>query len=181
MTWSYYPDGKLKSRVGRRRAGRQAAWSWSTTPTLRTPPPRAPGPRATSPASRATTTATHAGGTGTDAFTWTAEHPAGRHVQVFVRYPQVTGAATDAKYTVTHGGGSTREDGQPGPDANTGTWVSLGIVHLHRGRRQQGHAVPDQRRARCVADAVKLVRDNAGETDNEKKDLHLRATTPTAT
>ena len=58
-----------------------------------------------SAASRATTTGpTPPAGTGTDEFTWTLDVPADGTYTAYVKYPQVTGAATDAKYALTHGG-----------------------------------------------------------------------------
>lgn len=87
--------------------------------------------------------------------------------EVFVRYPQVSGAATDAKYTVNHSGGSVVKT--VNQTANTGTWVSLGSYSFAEGNSHRV-SLSDQAGGTVVADAVKLVRDNSGVVDDEKHD-----------
>jgi RHS repeat-associated protein len=107
-------------------------------------------------------------GSGAAQYNWQLNIPRDGSYEVFVYYPQVSGAATDAKFTVTHAGGSTVKT--VNQTANTGTWVSLGSYTFTEDAPQKV-TVTDQATGKVVADAVKLVRDSAGETDNEKKDF----------
>ncbi|MEV1143676.1 DNRLRE domain-containing protein [Micromonospora sp. NPDC049799] len=171
MTWSYFPDGKLASRTDDGvPAGKHVVlvdnsdfnnttaigtWTAATSATTKYGP----------------SYATRPAGTGTNAFTWQLNVPQAGTYEVFARYPQVSGAATDAKYTVKHGGGNTvRTVNQT---TGTGTWVSLGSYSFTEGN---SHAVSlsDQATGTVVADAVKVVRNNTGETDNEKVDYAYR-------
>ncbi|MFF2507816.1 DNRLRE domain-containing protein [Streptomyces sp. NPDC058067] len=166
MTWSYYPDGKLKSKsddgvpVGKSVVVADNSDSQNTSST---------GTWATGDISgqQGYNHRTHASGTGSDAFTWTLNVPQDGTYTAYVKYPKVTGAATGAKYTLTHGATSepavTKDQ-----NAGTGTWVSLGSYSLKQGNDttlkldQSGTGI-------AVADGVKLVRDNSGDTDTEKR------------
>jgi hypothetical protein len=55
---------------------------------------------------------THAVGSGTDAFTWTLNIPQDGKYTVYVKYPVISGAATNASFKVHYSGGS----------ATVGTW-----------------------------------------------------------
>ncbi|WP_433649917.1 DNRLRE domain-containing protein [Micromonospora zamorensis] len=171
MTWSYYPDGKLKSRgdngvpVGRQVVlvdnsdfnNTTATGTWAVAKS-------APNRYGTNYASRSA-------GTGANTFTWQLNVPQAGTYQVFARYPTVTGAATDAKYTVSHGAGNAVKSVNQA--ANAGTWVSLGSYSFTEGN---GHRVTlsDEATGTVVADAVKLVRNNTGEADDERHDYAYR-------
>jgi hypothetical protein len=64
---------------------------------------------------------THPAGTGGDSFTWNLDIPEDGTYQVFVRHPQVSGAATSAAYTVNHDGGSSTATVDQ--TTNAGGWV----------------------------------------------------------
>ncbi|MEV4481857.1 DNRLRE domain-containing protein [Micromonospora coxensis] len=171
MTWSYFPDGKLASRtddgvpVGKHvvlvdnsdfhNTTATGTWTAATSATGKYGP----------------NYATRPAGTGTNSFTWQLNVPQNGTYEVFARYPQVSGAATDAKYTVKHGGGNTTRT--VNQTTSTGTWVSLGSYSLTEGN---SHTVSlsDQATGTVVADAVKVVRDNTGETDDEKVNYAYR-------
>ncbi|NUP15658.1 MAG: DNRLRE domain-containing protein [Streptomyces sp.] len=166
MSWSYYPDGKLKSKsddgvpVGRSvvLADNSDTQSTSFTGTWTT---------GNVTGQQGYDHRTHAAGTGTDGYTWTLNIPKDGTYTAYVKYPQVTGATTTAKYTLTHGT-TTEPAVTRNQTTGAGTWVSLGTFPLKRDEStklrldQSGGGI-------AVADAVKLVRDNAGETDTEKK------------
>ncbi|WP_433363628.1 DNRLRE domain-containing protein [Actinoplanes sp. CA-142083] len=167
MSWTYYPDGKLRSRADDGvPVGKQVVLVENSdfNNTVATGVWPATGEGSAGYAS-------HAAGTGSNAFTWQLNIPQDGSYQVFVRYPQVSGAATDAKYTVTHGGGSVVKTVDQ--TTATGTWVSLGSYAFAEGNAQK-ISLSDQAGGTVVADAVKLVRDNAADTDNEKKDYTYR-------
>ncbi|MET7749730.1 DNRLRE domain-containing protein [Micromonospora sp. NPDC005367] len=165
MTWSYFPDGKLKSRtddgvpVGKQvvlvdnsdfnNTTATGTWTAETQATDK----------------YGHNYATRPAGTGTNTFTWQLNVPQSGTYEVFTRYPKVTGAATDATFTVNHDDGDTPKT--LNQTANTGTWVSLGSYSFTEGNTHNV-TLTDQAGGTVVADAVKLVRDNAGETDNEK-------------
>jgi RHS repeat-associated protein len=167
MTWQYHPDGKLKARadegvpVGKQVVLVDNSDSQNVTVT-------GSWPAATSASDRhGPDYATHPAGTGSSAFTWDLNIPQAGTYEVFVRYPSVSGAATDAEYTVTHAAGSTAATVDQ--TADQGTWVPLGSFALTEGNT---HSVTlsDQAGGTVVADAVKLVRSNSGETDAENHD-----------
>ncbi|MEV4755359.1 DNRLRE domain-containing protein [Micromonospora sp. NPDC049559] len=171
MTWSYFPDGKLATRaddgvpVGQQvvlvdNSDFNNTTATGTWPTANTATGR-----------YGTNYATHAAGTGANTHTWQLNVPQAGSYEVFVRYPQVTGAATDAKYTVNHNGGSTVKTVDQ--TTGSGTWVSLGSYSFAEGNAQK-ISLSDQAGGTVVADAVKLVRANAGEVDNEKQDYSYR-------
>lgn len=88
--------------------------------------------------------------------------------EVFARHGDVTGAATDAPFKVTHSTGETTRtvNQSTGP----GTWVSLGSYSFTESGSQKV-TLTDAANGTVVADGIKLVRANTGETDNEKKDF----------
>ncbi|MFC0003013.1 golvesin C-terminal-like domain-containing protein [Micromonospora siamensis] len=58
--------------------------------------------------------ATAPAGTGSAQYNWQLNIPRAGNYDVFVYYPQVTGAATDAKFTITYSGGaSVTKTGEP--------------------------------------------------------------------
>ncbi|MFG2315253.1 golvesin C-terminal-like domain-containing protein [Streptomyces tendae] len=167
MTWSYYPDGKLKSRSDEGVPVGSAVVLVDSSDTQNT--------------SRAGTWATgdvtgqqgynhltHAAGAGTDAFTWTLNIPKDGTYTAYVKFPKVTGAATSAKYTLTHGSGTTDRTVDQSATANTGNWVSLGSHSFTQGNAAKLQLFQNSG-GTVVADGVKLVRDNSADTDDEKK------------
>lgn len=166
MSWSYYPDGKLRSRSDDGVPVGMSVVLVDNSDTQNT--------SYTGTWSKGDLTGqqgydhrTHAAGTGTGAFTWTLGVPKDGTYTAYVKYPKVTGAATTAKYTLSHG---TTTEPAVTKDQNvaTGTWVSLGSYSLRQGEDTKLRL--DQNSGGItVADAVKLVRDNSGDSDNEKK------------
>lgn len=167
MGWSFYPDGSLASRsddgvpVGLQVALADNSDSQSTSST---------GTWATASTGDPTTEQgydyrTHAAGTGTDAFTWQLDVPQDGTYTVYAKYPQITGAATSATYTVTHGATNSAKPISQATGANT--WVSLGAYAFTQGG-PAGVSLTQSSAGTVAADAVKLVRDNTVDTDTEK-------------
>ena len=175
MAWTYFPDGKQASMsdqgapVGSNVTLVDNTDGQSTSTT---------GPWATSSVEgeQGFNHRTHTAGTGTDAFTWNLDVPADGTYDVYVTYPQVPGAASDATYELTHD-----PDGPEGPDPEVveppvtvdqtqgaGAWQKIAsydlsaneVTSLELGVSAAGVV---------VADAVKLVRDNSADTDSEQK------------
>ena len=167
MTWQYYPDGKQKSRaddgvpVGKQVVVVDNSDSQNITTTGSWPSGSA------SPSVYGYDYQSNAAGTGADSFSWTLNIPQSGTYEVFVRNPQVAGAATDAKFTVEHSAGSTVKT--VNQTTGQGTWISLGSYAYAEGSSKK-ITLSDQASGTVVADAVKLVRDNTGETDTEKYD-----------
>ncbi|MGH3389242.1 MAG: polymorphic toxin-type HINT domain-containing protein, partial [Actinomadura sp.] len=115
--------------------------------------------------------ATRTDGEGDAQFTWQLTIPRSGNYEVFARYPQVEGAAKDATYTVRHAQGSAAKSVDQ--SAKAGSWVSLGRFPFTKGL---GSAITlsDQASGTVSADAVKLVRDNSADADNERKDFQYR-------
>ncbi|MFG2331527.1 DNRLRE domain-containing protein [Streptomyces sp. NPDC048604] len=167
MTWDFYPSGNQRARsddgvpVGRQvvlvdssdfnNTATQGNWS-----------------RTQSELQYGYDTFSHPAGTGASEFSWQLHIPQDGTYEVFVRHPRMTGAASDAKFTVAHSGGSTVKTVDQ--TQNAGAWVSLGSYSFAEdGPHKVG--VTDQANGTVLADTVKLVRSNTGEADTEKKDF----------
>ncbi|WP_308460799.1 DNRLRE domain-containing protein [Streptomyces sp. Ru71] len=167
MTWDFYPSGNQKARsddgvpVGRQvvvvdstdanNTATQGAWDSS----------QALGQWGYD-------VRTSGAGTGADTFTWQLNIPQDGTYEVFVRYGDVTGAATNAPFTITHSTGSATKPVDE--SKNSGQWVSLGSYSFTESGTQK-ITLTDNANGTVVADGIKLVRSNTGETDNEKKDF----------
>ncbi|WP_405595403.1 DNRLRE domain-containing protein [Streptomyces sp. NBC_01092] len=166
MTQSYYPDGKLKSKADDGVPVGKAVVLVDNSDTQHT--------SATGTWTTGDTTGQqgydhrrHAAGTGTDTFTWALNIPKDGTYTAYVKYPEVTGAATAAKYTLSQGS-TTNPSVTKDQNAAPRTWVSLGSYNLKQGNDAK-LKVEQNSSGVVVADAVKLVRDTSGETDSEKK------------
>jgi RHS repeat-associated protein len=161
MSWDYFPDGKLRSRSDTGVNGHVALVDNSDFGSV---------------TSTGTWTAasagsgyqgydyrTHAAGAGTDSFQWTLHVPRDGNYDVYVKYPAVTGATT-ATYRLTHSGGTV--DKPVNQASGAGTWVSIGRYPFTAGVPGKV-SLAQSAVGVVVADSIKLVRDNTGETDNE--------------
>jgi RHS repeat-associated protein len=166
MSWTYYPNGMVHTRTDNgvpvglqvELADNSDAQSTTVTGTW----------------AHATTGSDHQGydyqthpaGSGSDSFTWNLTVPQDGTYQVYARYPSVTGAATTASYTIGyHGGTATKTVDQT---KNSGTWVSLGSYAFTADDTTQKVTLAQNSGGTVAADAVKAVRDNSADTDNEK-------------
>ncbi|ORT59515.1 DNRLRE domain-containing protein [Streptomyces sp. CB03238] len=170
MTWDFYPSGNQKARsddgipVGSQvvvvdssdvhNTASQGTWSTST---------------ATGQWGYDTRTAPK--GLGLSSFTWQLTIPQDGSYEVFVRHGDVTGAATNAPYQITHASGSVTKP--VNQTQRKGEWVSLGSYSFTESGTQK-ITLTDAADGTVVADGVKLVRSNAGDVDNEKKDFTYR-------
>jgi RHS repeat-associated protein len=112
---------------------------------------------------------THAAATGsTDKHTWKLNVPSNGKYTVYVRYPSVAGASTAAPYAVSTGGTPVAKP--VNQTTSAGTWVSLGEYTFAEATTGSVTLAPATT-GTVVADAVKVVRDNTGEADTEKKDF----------
>ena len=164
LTTDYFLDGKVKTRsdegvpVGKDVVLVDNSDFGNTTAT-------GTWPTATSAADRyGHNYATHAAGTGSNTFTWRLNVPQAGSYEVFVRYPTVSGAATDARFAIANAGGTATKT--VNQTTNAGAWVSLGSYSFTEGN---AHSITlsDQATGTVVADAVKLVRDNSADVDAE--------------
>ncbi|MFB4283919.1 DNRLRE domain-containing protein [Nonomuraea sp. MTCD27] len=183
LDWSYYPDGKLKTHSDdgvplgldvvlsdNSDTGQTVTTGTWTLAGSGTSASNIVGPQTTVEGFVGYDYATAPAGTGQSAFTWNLTTPSDGTYTVQVRYP--TGAtATNATYKIKHQGGEasvTLDQTQ-----NPGTWVDLGSYTFTAGTVGTAGSVTltDEANGTVAADAVKLVRDNSGETDTEKKDF----------
>ncbi|WKX13578.1 polymorphic toxin-type HINT domain-containing protein [Streptomyces sp. NL15-2K] len=116
-------------------------------------------------------THTHARGDGDARFAWQLNIPRGGKYEVYVRYPKVDDAATNASYEIKHKDGETRK--RVDQTENPGAWRSLGAYDFTENGAQ-ALTLTDDADGTVAADAVRLVRDNSGETDREAKDFGYR-------
>ncbi|MFI6726491.1 DNRLRE domain-containing protein [Streptomyces atratus] len=114
---------------------------------------------------------THPKGTGTSSFTWQLNIPQDGTYEVFTRHGDVTGAATDAPFKITHASGEVTKPVDQ--TTRSGEWVSLGSYSFTESGTQK-ITLSDLADGSVVADGIKLVRANTGDTDNEKKDFTYR-------
>ncbi|UUU21075.1 golvesin C-terminal-like domain-containing protein [Streptomyces sp. DSM 40750] len=114
---------------------------------------------------------THAAGSGEDRFVWQLTIPQSGDYTVYVQYPKVDGAAKDASYEIKHKDGT--ETKTLDQTELPGEWRSLG-KYAFTEDTGQAITLTDKATGTVVADAVRLVRDYEGDTDNEKKDFSYR-------
>jgi RHS repeat-associated protein len=170
MTWDFYPSGNQKSRSDDGvPVGKQVALVDSTDVNNT-------ATQGNWDASQATgqwgyDVRTHAKGTGSSQFVWQLNIPQDGSYEVFVRHGDVTGAASDASFKVTHATGDVTKTVDQSTRSNE--WISLGSYSFTESAAQK-ITLTDAANGTVVADAVKLVRSNTGETDNEKKDFTYR-------
>lgn len=169
MTWAYFPDGKLKAKADDGvPVGSHSVVTDDDTNGLYT----ATGTwtKAAATGQQGTSHRTHAAAAGsTDKFTWTLDVPADGSYTLAAAWPQVTGAAADAKFTLNHGDGAgTDVNFTANQTAGAGAWNTLGKVTLAKGEKVTV-ALAASGTGTVVADSVRLVRDNAADTDAEDK------------
>lgn len=163
MVWDYYPDGKLKSRSDSGApVGKHEAVVDNSDPRV----------TYTGPGATRDTSGTdyqgfdyHRADAGT--FTWNPVVPTDGTYEVFARYPKAANGAATADYVVDTG--SARTNKTVDQTQNGGTWVSLGRYQLAAGTTAKIELGDDTAPGDLLADAVKLVRDNTGEPDDEAK------------
>ncbi|MFB7224868.1 DNRLRE domain-containing protein [Streptomyces sp. NPDC056227] len=167
MTWDFYPSGNQKARsddgipVGNQvvvvdstdvnNAATQGTWGSSTAM-----------------GQWGYDVRTHPKGTGTSSFTWQLNIPQDGTYEVFTRHGDVTGAATNAPFKITHASGEVTKP--VNQTTRSGEWVSLGSYSFTESGTQK-ITLSDLADGTVVADGIKLVRTNTGESDNEKKDF----------
>jgi RHS repeat-associated protein len=160
--WGYYPDGKLQSRTDNGvPVGLQVALAdnsdtqnTSSTGTWTSQPSTA--------GNIGYDYQTHAAGSGSDAFTWNLNIPEDGNYTVYVQYPSIAGAATNASYSISHSGGTATATADQ--TQNAGTWVPLGSYAFTQTGTGQKITLAQNANGAVAADAVKLVRDNSGDT-----------------
>jgi RHS repeat-associated protein len=165
MTWTYFGDGKLHMRSDAGiPEGRNLVLADNSDPQSA----RATGTwtrRSTDDGFHGFDYATHEAGTGTDTFEWFLDVPQDGDYEVFVRYPDVDGAAITASYKVT-----ARDNAETtttvNQTQNAGTWVRLGRYPFSQAALGKV-TLTQNANGRVVADAVRLVRDNTGQNDDE--------------
>ncbi len=104
---------------------------------------------------------THAAGAGTDTFTWNLNIPADGNYTVYVKYPVVSGAATNASFKVFYNGGSATVAVNQTTNNSNG-WVSLGKFAFTQSGAGQKVTLTQNSGGIVVADAVEAVRDTTG-------------------
>ncbi|MFF8946990.1 DNRLRE domain-containing protein [Streptomyces sp. NPDC014864] len=168
MTWSYYPDGSLKSRADDGVPAGKSVVLVDNSDTQNTSE-TGTWTKGDITGQQGYNHETHAAGTGTDAYTWTLNIPKDGTYAAYVKFPQVTGAATTAKYTVTYDGGTADKTIDQNATANQGTWVSLGSFAFKQGNAAKLQLFQNTG-GTVAADAVKLVRDTSGDPADAEKD-----------
>ncbi|WP_214324798.1 DNRLRE domain-containing protein [Nonomuraea sediminis] len=183
LDWSYYPDGKLKTHSDNgvplgldvvlddnSDTGQvSATGSWTTTSggSLAS---NVVGPRVQTSATSGFVGYDYAvapAGTGSSSFTWNLTIPADGSYKLYAQYP-AGATATNAGYQVKHG--ATTDTVTVDQTKNSGDWVQLGTYTFTAGLGDTV-TLTDNANGSVIADAVKLVRDNSGDTDGEKKDF----------
>ena len=144
---AYYPNGKLKEKTD---DGVPVGTAVTARRQLRRPERRLHrhmDARAASLGQQGYTIGIHAAGSGTDAFTWTLNIPKDGKYTAYVKFPQVSGSSTDAKYTITHAPADAPTRPSTSPPA-AGALGEPGTVHLHPGRPAKLELFQARRRGR---------------------------------
>ena len=165
ISWTYYPDGKLKSKrdEGFPDNSRVDVLDNSDIAPLTRTEGAQPWTRVnTGTGFQGYDYSTHAAGTGANSTVWDPVITEPGAYEVFVRFPAVQGAATNATYTVM---GQTRTVNQT---QNAGQWVSLGSYQMGQPDAPSDEVrLTDAANGIVVADAIKFVRDFSTLPDNE--------------
>jgi YD repeat-containing protein len=164
MTWGYYPDGKLASVSDQGiPTGLYAEVTQASDPGVK-PAPTAAWTKAqcgTTPGCEGTVYYTDSSGTASDSFTWHLYVPADGNYTVYVKYPVVSAAVTNAQYTVNYNGGTATATVDQTQNNNNG-WVTLGKWAFTQAGTNQQLTLAGNAGGTVVAGAVKIVRDNSG-------------------
>jgi RHS repeat-associated protein len=169
MSWSYFPDGRLQAKsddgvpVGSNISlvDNSDAQLTSESGTWTD---------ATSGDEQGYDHTTHetVSGTSPDEFTWTLDVPSDGTYDLAVTYPQVSGAATEATYTLTHGQDEVSEPSVTvDQSTRAGAWVELGSYDLEAGEPVT-LSLAASTTGVVVADGVRLSRDNSQDVDTEQ-------------
>lgn len=102
-------------------------------------------------------------GTTSDSFTWNLHAPQSGSYSIYAYFPAVSGAVTNASYKVNYSGGSATVTIDQ--TKNTGSWVKLGTWALSSTATNESVLVAGNSGGTVVADAIKAVRDNSGDTN----------------
>jgi len=169
--WTYYPDGSLQSRTD---SGVPVGLQVELVDNSDTQNANPLGAWTTvrSNAGTGYDYQTHDADASADSFSWNLNIPEDGTYQVYAEFPQVDGAATNASYTVNYDGGKATQTVDQ--TKNTGTWVSLGSYTFSEAGTGQSVSLAQNSSGKVVADAVKVVRDNSGDT--QPKPLSFRYT-----
>ena len=165
MGWSYYPDGKLAGKTDSGIPVGLAVEMVDNSDVQNTAATGTWTPSSAGTGYQGYNYVTHAAGAGADAFTWNLAVPEDGTYQVYVQYPAVSGAATGASYQISYAGGSGgTATATADQTKNSGTWVSLGSYAFTAAGTGQKVTLAQNAGGSVTADAVKIVRNNSGDT-----------------
>ena len=163
ISWTYYPDGKLKSK-------RDEGFPFHARVDVLDTSDHAPATKTEGPVAWTRTStgsgflgydySTHSAGTGANSLVWDPVITKPGNYEVFVRYPAVQGAATNATYTLL---GQTKTVDQT---QHAGEWVSLGRYQLPPASGSDEVRLTDAANGVVVADGIKFVYDTSGEVQD---------------
>ncbi|WP_406492002.1 polymorphic toxin-type HINT domain-containing protein [Streptomyces sp. NBC_01604] len=170
LTSSFYPSGALKSRSDNGvPVGLQVALVDNSD--INNTATQGTWDEAAAAGSYGYNAQTHTAGSGENRFVWQLTIPQSGDYTVYVHYPKVDGAAKDAAYEIKHKDGT--ETKTLDQTELPGEWRSLGKFAFTEDAGQ-AITLTDKATGTVVADAVRLVRDNEGDADNEEKDFSYR-------
>ncbi|MEU8804883.1 polymorphic toxin-type HINT domain-containing protein, partial [Spirillospora sp. NPDC048819] len=174
MLWDYYPSGNLKARSDSGvPVGSQVVLVDNSDYNNTAENPSGAWTAGTAGQQYGYNVHIRPAGDGSGLFVWQLTIPRDGDYEVFVRHPGLSDGAPDARFSVAHSGGEATQT----VDQTTGAgeWKSLGTYAFTENGPHK-LTLTDQATAgtTLAADAVKLVRDNSGDTDNERKDFTYR-------
>jgi RHS repeat-associated protein len=165
QSWSYYPDGKLQSLTDNGvPTGMYAEVVDNTDASNASWSPSSSWP-STSCTSGCDGYSYQANSSGSGTFTWHLDIPADGKYTIYVKYPQVSGAATGAAYQVSYSSGGSASV-TVNQTQNTGTWVKLGEWSFTRAGTGQQVTLTANSTGTAIANAVEAVRDNSGTSNS---------------
>lgn len=166
MGWSYYPDGKLKAKSDEGIPEDQPVVLVDNTDKQNVET-SGNWPHSTNVRGYHGINYQYNGkGTGADTFTWILNIPQDGDYTVYVKYARGNDRATNAPFTITHDGGE--ETKRVNQQQNGGQWNELGTYAFTEGNAAS-ITLTDDADGTVIADAVKLVRQVAGEPTRKHK------------
>jgi RHS repeat-associated protein len=166
--WAYYPDGKLQSRADDGVPTGLAAELVDNSDINNTSSTGTWTSSSAGAGFQGPDYQTHDPGAGNDTFTWNLNIPQDGSYTVYVKYPAVSGAATNASFTVSSSNGSSTVTVDQ--TQNAGTWVPIGKFAFTQNGTGQSVTLAENASGTVAADAVQVVRDNSGDQNTAHHD-----------
>jgi RHS repeat-associated protein len=165
MTWTYYPGDQLATLDDHGVPTGAASEVVDNSDTQNTKPSGGWSTSSSVQGYQGYDYATDGKGTAGDTFTWNLNIPADGNYTVYVKYPVISSAVTNAAYKVYYNGASAAVNVDQTTNTGQNGWVKLGEYAFTQANTGQKVTLTQNTNGTVAADAVKVVRDTTGVSD----------------